>query len=301
MLNLDTLDTIIAVVVVLLILSLIVQSIQSFVKKLFKLKSGTLLSSLEDLFNYIDISGTGKTAKQLVDEVTGELKKIGRISVFGNLMVDSIAKGDLEKILTKLGYDKLLTDVTVWFDSVMQSFEERYTRHMKTVALVLSFVVVIFLNANFFSIYQKISTDGVLKAALVERGAELQKRREQQASLPADTPGAMNSKAQLKAEYDAFQKELQENVGAYKSVGFSPLTLQQVKDFCNGAGGWQGTNRFKEGTKVVAGWSLMALLLSVGAPFWQDALESLFGIKNLLRKQSDTKNVEGDKGGQPNP
>jgi hypothetical protein len=45
----------------------------------------------------------------------------------------------------------------------------------------------------------------------------------------------------------------------------------------------------------------MALLLSVGAPFWQDALESLFGIKNLLRKQSNTKNVEEEKGGQPRP
>ena len=45
----------------------------------------------------------------------------------------------------------------------------------------------------------------------------------------------------------------------------------------------------------------MALLLSVGAPFWLDALESLFGIKNLLRKRSDTQNVEGQKGGQPKP
>jgi len=47
-LNLDTLDTIIAVVVVSLVLSLIVQSIQSFIKKLLKIKSGTILSSLED-------------------------------------------------------------------------------------------------------------------------------------------------------------------------------------------------------------------------------------------------------------
>jgi hypothetical protein len=49
------------------------------------------------------------------------------------------------------------------------------------------------------------------------------------------------------------------------------------------------------------GWALMALLLSVGAPFWQDTLESLFGIKNLLRSKSDTKNVEEEKGGQPKP
>jgi hypothetical protein len=44
----------------------------------------------------------------------------------------------------------------------------------------------------------------------------------------------------------------------------------------------------------------MTLLLSVGAPFWQDVLESLFGVKNLLRKKSDTRNVEQLSGqGQP--
>ena len=55
----------------------------------------------------------------------------------------------------------------------------------------------------------------------------------------------------------------------------------------------------KHDLKVLLGWIIMALLLSVGAPFWQDALESLFGVKNLLRKKSDTANVEDDKGGQP--
>ena len=58
--TLSTLDTVIAIVIVLLVLSLIVQAIQTIIKKLFKIKSGTLLNSLEDLFRYIDISATGK-------------------------------------------------------------------------------------------------------------------------------------------------------------------------------------------------------------------------------------------------
>jgi len=42
------------------------------------------------------------------------------------------------------------------------------------------------------------------------------------------------------------------------------------------------------------------MLLSAGAPFWQDALESLFGIKNLLRQKTDTQNIEQQSGaGQP--
>ncbi|HYG81953.1 MAG TPA: hypothetical protein VD861_16265, partial [Pyrinomonadaceae bacterium] len=52
--------------------------------------------------------------------------------------------------------------------------------------------------------------------------------------------------------------------------------------------------------KTLLGWALTVMLLSVGAPFWQDALESLFGVKNLLRKKSDTRNVETVSGeGQP--
>lgn len=51
---------------------------------------------------------------------------------------------------------------------------------------------------------------------------------------------------------------------------------------------------------TMVGWAIMVMLLSVGAPFWQDTLESLFGIKNLLRQKSGTQNIEDQSGtGQP--
>jgi len=41
---------------------------------------------------------------------------------------------------------------------------------------------------------------------------------------------------------------------------------------------------------------------SESAPIWQDTLESLFGIKGLIRKKSGTQNVEKQSGeGQPKP
>lgn len=47
---------------------------------------------------------------------------------------------------------------------------------------------------------------------------------------------------------------------------------------------------------TLVGWAIMVMLLSVGAPFWQDTLESLFGIKNLLRQKSGTQNIEEQSG-----
>lgn len=85
---LGTLDTIISIVIV-LVLSLIVQSIQSLIKKLLKLKSNVVLDSMQDLFKYID-KLVGKTAQQLVNEVTEEFKKLGRVSLIRkNPMLDS--------------------------------------------------------------------------------------------------------------------------------------------------------------------------------------------------------------------
>ena len=37
--------------------------------------------------------------------------------------------------------------------------------------------------------------------------------------------------------------------------------------------------------ETIIGWAVMTMLLSVGAPFWQDTLEALFGLKNYLRKK----------------
>lgn len=305
MLNLDTLDTVIAIVVVLLVLSLIVQSIQSFIKKLFKLKSGTILTSLKDLFTYIDISSTGKSPQKLVQDIETQLKELGRVSAFGNLMIDSIAKGDLEKILARLGHQDLLDNVNTWFDTVMQSFEERYTRHMKTVAVILSFVVVIFLNANFFEVYRKISQNGPARVAALKLAEEMEKRSKDKPA--ASSPEEQAADQSFKQALAQLQAETKQYEGSYQQFGIQPFTRQQLANYFYGQGPWDQNgspkppNRILYGLETLLGWTIMALLLSVGAPFWQDTLESLFGLKNLLRQKSDTKNVEGQKGGQTRP
>ena len=316
---LATLDTIIAIVIVLLVLSLIVQSIQSLIKKLLKLKSGVVFDSMQDLFKYIETEKLiGKTPQQLVDEVTEEFKQLGRVSLIRkNPMLDSIAKSDLQKILEKLYGDKLRPQVENWFDTVMQGFDERYNRHMKSIALVVSFLVVIFLNANFFNLYRSIAGSDTVRAAIVATGPEILRQAEaakkasenaQSTSSPQPSPGttpnptadeaaaaATRSREELAKEISGLQGLVRQS----KELGLKPLSPTQVSDFLTKKGAWANSDesRVAHGFWVLAGWTIMALLLSVGAPFWQDTLESLFGIKNLIRQRSDTKNVEDDKGG----
>lgn len=496
--NLSILDVLIAMVIVILVLSLVVQSFQTLIKKLFKLKSRSILNSLEDLFETIaakpaapDAGTQSKTAKELVTDVTTRLQDMGRKSLFGKPMLDSMAKGDLLKILTRVKAEDLLPgavgnfqtvltgihelkeqvgkidanllngeasaqfaamqgsimpllhdlealaskgsidpavffgdlyrlrqlkaadvlnilgqvqqgvnkdlatakaasdeakkalaaaeqandqvqiksaqereandkgrlealegldlglktiankiaslstsfdaafaplfarleQVEVWYDTVMQGFEERYTRHMRTVGIAISIAVVVVLNANFFSIYRSIKSDPVKTALIVQQGEDFLKAEQKQTestgtARPSSTPNPANTPApsgspSASPEPSAspapttspvtiadVKKEVQrvEDLGkVYESFGMKPLSRQQVRDVFAGNWEWRDLN------ETILGWAIMVMLLSAGAPFWQDTLESLFGVKNLLRKKSDTKNIEDKSGGQPNP
>jgi hypothetical protein len=299
--SLKTLDTVIALIVVLLVLSLIVQSIQAVIKKWCKLKSRSILDSLGDLFEYVDSQTVAnKSSATLIAEIKQEFKKLGRVSfVRKTPMVDSIAKDDLLKILDRLNATALNPKVETWYDTTMQGFEERYARHMKSIAICISIVLVLFLNANFFQVYRNIATNEVLRNSLLERRDQIQRQLNDRSSQFTD----QQSQA-IKEQLNSELKELQSTMDESLTFGFSPIRSQQLTDFLVARGDWQSvsfTDRLGHAFKALVGWSIMVMLLSVGAPFWQDALESLFGIKSLLRKKSNTMNVEEMSGGQSRP
>jgi len=225
-----------------------------------------------------------------------------------------------------------IEQVEVWFDTVTQSFDERYARHMRTAALVISLFVVIVLNANFFNVYKSLSSNEVQRSLILEKGPEIleQSKRAQVQASPTPTP------ANVKEALQQSREEIETLSSSYQGFGFSPLSMQQLRSFFwslgfftavapddsgnhsvwgmalvegpenvykwhNQTSGqwWQAR---KSDVTTLVGWAIMVMLLSAGAPFWQDALESLFGIKNLLRQKTDTQNIEQESGaGQPKP
>ena len=267
--------------------------------------------------------------------------------------------------------------VEIWFDTVTQSFDERYTRYMKTVSIVISIIIVILLNANFFRVYKNISTHEVQRNLIAESGPAVLEMAHKSLPTPSPSPslspsptGATTSSradsssasgspfplpspspspsVDVVAAIKETQKNIDELTRTYEGFGFTPLTWRDVYtsykslrhqtpvrntngDILNAAGNpippdcqdadkkgadimsdnsctpaWRAQTdeewRIDRRSNVftIFGWAIMTMLLSVGAPFWQDTLESLFGIKNLLRQKSGTQNVETPSGaGQP--
>ena len=223
-----------------------------------------------------------------------------------------------------------IEQVELWFDTVTQSFDERYARHMRTASIVISIVVVIVLNANFFHVYKTLSTNEVQRNLIVDKGPEILERSREAQTQASPTPTPANVQEALQRS----REEIQILSSTYEGFGFTPLSMQQLRSFVWSLGLWTAVAKDDTGNRSVwgmalvenpenvytwrnqspgqwwqsrksdvttlVGWAIMVMLLSAGAPFWQDALESLFGIKNLLRQKSATQNIESQSGtGQP--
>ncbi len=83
-----------------------------------------------------------------------------------------------------------IEQVELWFDTVTQSFDERYARHMRTVAILISIIVVIVLNANFFHVYKSLSSNEVQRDLILDKGPEIleQSKRALAQASPTPTP-----------------------------------------------------------------------------------------------------------------
>lgn len=243
------------------------------------------------------LSLLGELQKKVADDPAGGTPELA-------LALNKIASAvsDLHQNLDTLiaPLRRRLEAVEIWYDTVMQSFEERYTRGMKTWAVVISFLIVACLNASIVSIYKNIATNDMLRSQLLQAGEERLKLSEQKLSEARKTDDS-KEEADILAQIRQDSEDIKTQIAAYENFGFKPLTLRDVQErFTPGLWKREGwLDRRKEDVKTLLGWLVMTALLSIGAPFWQDTLESLFGIKNLLRKRSDTKNVEDSSGGQP--
>lgn len=166
--------------------------------------------------------------------------------------------------------------IETWYDTVMQGFEERYARHMRTWAFVISLAVAVILNADVVQLYKRLATDDVAKQRILAQSKTIQdqydaRMQAEQTKQPPDPKTIQDLKKGL-------DTQLNEAALSYPALGLEPFNYDGLR--------WYSP----------LGWLLMALLLSLGAPFWQDTLESLFAFKNLLRQKGQIQKVEQKSG-----
>lgn len=238
---------------------------------------------VKDVMTFRDFDTT--TVLQLVSDLQSQLDQALAADP-GNPDLQAAAKAahDLSTALSNVHARLLqlvapvrerLAAIDSWYDTVMLGFQERYARHMRTWAFLISLALSVFLNADIFAIYKRLATSDVQQQRVLKEADAIQARYNARINSETNPQTLQQLRAELNEQLDAAAM-------SYPAMGIEPM-----KSFgeLRGASGWQ-----------IIGWLVMAALLSLGAPFWHDTLESLFGLKNFLRDKSNTQKVEQQSG-----
>ncbi len=281
------LEVLIAFVAVMLVLALAAQSLQEVIKIMFAVKSQTAVRALRGL-----VLEAAKASKLLESDgdaifktVVERLQGLGQNGVRKTaLRLDTlsaeklaslietatpVAGSSLEPTVGSKSDDRLkevAKRVIDWFPLAWDPVDDRYRRRMRGYAILSAAIVVIGFNADAFAVLKRAREDPTYRTAVTGAATQLDTLSQLQRRL-ADTTqtGGDTTAAGKKARADS---------------------LKVVTDTINAR-----LEAIRAGqTGFVLGWwvgiVLSTLLVSLGAPFWHDLLESLFGLKNRIQAQA---------------
>jgi hypothetical protein len=292
--NLDlgtpVIDVAIALSFVFFLLSLVVSAITEGVSWLFKLRAKTLEKGVKGML------GEGEIAEKVLghalvqSDVTtpASKRKPSYVSSrnFALALVDTLAKrgeGENENVDTLAKVESGVEDITtesppaatqlqallgesatsdlvrfresaeVWFDDAMDRVSGWYKRRAQLIVLVAALVVAVGLKADAVRIAEQLANEPTVRAAVVAKAEEA-------ASAEKDPKAAGETADKAVKELDALKL---------------PIL-------------WDGDNDDVDLT-VIVGLLLTAVAISLGAPFWFDALSKLAHLRTTGKKPEPEK------------
>jgi hypothetical protein len=186
---------------------------------------------------------------------------LGRIHLASSIRLEELI-GLLQKVSAgsspALG-PRLVPEVQQWFDSAMDRVRQRFAMQMRIWTIVFSFLFVLVLHFDAIRLYKHLSSDPIARAELAASSQAMLNLAPQITQAPASPAIGDNAKAQ--AEQLTMQaKEVQKQL----TKADFPLSPMPFLDFSH---------------DNLSGLLLAGILLSLGAPFWFNALKSLCSLR----------------------
>jgi hypothetical protein len=185
--------------------------------------------------------------------------------------------------------EKLQEDVEHWFDCGMDRVTGWYKRKTQLWSVILAMGIAVFVDVDSIRLARVLSNNPVLRAALVAQ-AEAAKQKPETPKTESAPPAQDASEATAKAFLNA-----QEAVDKINNLGI-PVGWQSeisIPTPTTRAGFWWWLSK-------VGGLVLTALAASLGAPFWFDILQKLFGLR-MAATPAPPKTPKADGEGNPQP
>ncbi len=179
------------------------------------------------------------------------------------------------RALLQTAESAFLAKIHSWFDQTIDRTIDRFTITARKVTFFCAAGLVIFLQLDTIALINQLSMDSQLRNTLV-----------QQAMQTSANPPAAPTTSGTPQDVPAAVKQLQQDLNANQDQihGLASLGLFRVPE---SIGAW--AEGFQSGNIMMklAGLLISVVLLSLGAPFWYNALKSLIGLRSVIAGKDD--------------
>jgi hypothetical protein len=181
---------------------------------------------------------------------------------------------------------RFLAKMNGWFDQTIDRVADRFTNSTRLITFVGSLLVALILQLDTVTLVNRLSADPVLRQALVEKALRI----DQQNPLPEaaaaaagtaavqpspTTPGA-GGKPPLFPSLSEKDRENLQTLASFDLIEIPSTVDAWLKSWQEGK--WE---------LKLLGIILTAMLLSLGAPFWYNALKNLIRLRSLIAQKDD--------------
>lgn len=190
--------------------------------------------------------------------------------------IEQIQDEDLRKVLqqflreTDSDIEAFKGRVRTWYDDVMDRASGWYKRSVQKILVGMGFFIAIVFNADTLAIYERLESDPATLQMVVGMAEDyVDGRQDQQIAAPRMSPEFDESMAKLES---LIQNQI-ETVSSPLGLGWKNVDWEEV--------GWYDV------LIKLLGWTVTALAVSLGAPFWFDLLRKLVSIRSSGNKPEE--------------
>jgi hypothetical protein len=278
-------QTLTAVVVLIFTLCVIVQAVQEIVKSVLGTKAGAMEKTIMQFMGEhltLDQVNKAMAARGLDLAELEHFSKDDFRHLLDGIDLTAPQVAGLVKTATATVEDAK-NNIAAAYDGARAKFQKAYAKKNKIFALVISFLVVMILNSNLIMIYDQLATDQVMAQAIVGHAGQTVCSKaglqtQQSGAGPASAAAEKNLKDVYTDNRDCISQVLKDYpvLFRWREQGSILLPMYLTEKGDGGA------------FRTLLGLLAMALLVSLGAPFWNDVLKGVTGVNNVLNSGPKT-------------
>ncbi|GAB1542678.1 hypothetical protein NUACC21_53520 [Scytonema sp. NUACC21] len=224
-------------------------------------KDSAVYQELNTFFDTTDIA-----REQEFQEIKDLIENLPK-SVVENMAVLAKLAG-VRVQTTREGINRLRQEIEIAFDSSMERASGVYKRNAKGVAILIGFTLAVAANADAFHMINRLSKDSALRSIIVQNAEKLSNPNINNFSTVGDMKRLTNdadnilTAVSLPIGWNSSNLSQQFHLKPQEQLVVSPLRV----------------------LRMVPGWVVSGLAISMGAPFWFDVLSKFMNVRNAGRR-----------------